>query len=307
MRCAYAAIAVAVGIGVGTPPTAVAQGTASETRAGAVDSSCTGQPRPVGSVVDTIFASLRETDRHSLPDAYKAMLLRGLIQNFSVPSPLGVPVFGSGTRRRPPATAPVKHLASPHDTVQDAGHDTVVVSIAGEVSFTVQRNGRLADAALVTSSLSSSLDAQLLHAVTALDSMHAVPPLPDGTGGHSASLLFTADMLVDSASTTAPLFAARMPVWVVERDVRLKRDSPKPRYPPRAEQENIGDELLVSFVVDDHGVPRMETVRLLRATYLEFARAVLKVLPEWRFEPARIDGCPVMRRVQLPFSFKMRY
>jgi periplasmic protein TonB len=65
-------------------------------------------------------------------------------------------------------------------------------------------------------------------------------------------------------------------------------------------------EVLVQFVVDTAGRADMASVRILRANYREFVEAVLKVLPEYRFQPATVNGCPARMYVQLPFAFAIR-
>jgi len=247
--------------------------------------------------VDTIYGSLQATSVHRLPTAYIELVLRGIIDHFVVPSPLGVPVYGGSI-----------HGSRPHRrrvSWKRTGPDSVTLAITGAVAFTLQSDGRLTNARLVASSLSSSLDTHLLDAVTALDSMHAVPPWPEGAGGDSVTLVFAPTTESDSTSVSAPMFISMTPVWLIERDVSPKEGNPQPRYPAQAFERGIGDEILLAFAVDTSGAARMETVRVVRGTYREFAEAVLDALPNWRFEPARIGGCAVMEYVQMPFAFRM--
>lgn len=260
---------------------------------------CATRLRPVGSAVDTVYASLQVTGKHPLPSAYSNIMLRGLAEYFVLPSPLGVPVFGArGHKQQSDSRRVQQPVAEP---------ESLTVAFSGEVVFTLKRDGSLSDVRLDASSLSPSLDNAMLHAATALDSAHALPPFPDSVKADAITVFFAIDGSGDSTRVSRPLFAATMPVWTAEpmKHATGMRPNRKPRYPPLAERERIPGSVLISFVIDAQGIPRMETVRLLRASAREFAAAVLDALPNWRFVPARIDGCPVPELVQMPFAFRV--
>jgi hypothetical protein len=60
---------------------------------------------------------------------------------------------------------------------------------------------------------------------------------------------------------------------------------------------------VLRFVVDRDGRPAMETVEIVRASGLAFARAAIVALPDQKFTPATIRGCPVAQLVDYPFIF----
>jgi hypothetical protein len=53
----------------------------------------------------------------------------------------------------------------------------------------------------------------------------------------------------------------------------------------------------VQFVVDSTGTPERGTARVVSSNSTEFADALLRVVPQWRYRPARKDGVPVRQIV----------
>lgn len=53
----------------------------------------------------------------------------------------------------------------------------------------------------------------------------------------------------------------------------------------------------LEFVVDESGHPVSEHARVVATSYRDFARATLKVLPRWEYEPAMKDGAAVRQVV----------
>lgn len=293
--------------------------------------SCARTPTPIGRMDDTVYASLRSVGSDTLPEWYRRALLESLIQDFTLPSPLDVPVVGGpvhapahaaehmrgvvitalglgATRGRhlPPRRAPPpqRHDEDQPPAVQP---ESVSVAITAEVEFALHRDGRLGRPRIFTSSLSPTFDASLLHSVLALDSSDAVSASSAPIRDDSLVLIFTARDSRDSTELQEPLFHATVPVWMMERPVFARRHNPIPQYPENAERARIGDEVSYAFVVDATGAPRMETLRLLHGKYQDFQRAILAVLPEWKFFPAMISGCPVAQAVRMPIRFRADY
>lgn len=94
-------------------------------------------------------------------------------------------------------------------------------------------------------------------------------------------------------------------------------DEMKPRYPIRNLDKGIEGTVTLSFVVDTTGYALISTahdvfpphaprpVGEMADFYRDFVRAAAEVLPRARFRPARIAGCKVQQRVNLPFTFKL--
>ncbi|HSN72907.1 MAG TPA: M56 family metallopeptidase [Steroidobacteraceae bacterium] len=96
-----------------------------------------------------------------------------------------------------------------------------------------------------------------------------------------------------SAGTVTP-----EPVVTGGRPVRIKA----PEFP--ADARHVGHEgyVVVEFTVDRTGRPRdIEVVD--RGPRDLFGRAAVRAIREWRFEPVRVDGEPVERRMTQRFTF----
>jgi protein TonB len=77
----------------------------------------------------------------------------------------------------------------------------------------------------------------------------------------------------------------------------------RPRYPESLRAAGLGGRVLVQFTVDTAGRVDPQAVRVLESTHDLFARAVLEVLPRYRFVPAEANGRRVRMVAQMPFEF----
>ena len=111
----------------------------------------------------------------------------------------------------------------------------------------------------------------------------------------------------------APVFSMRFP-----RTTKVRgRRQPTPTYPVSSLQARANAYLIMEFVVDSTGRADMATVHdvwpsdkprltgTLGAYYESFRSEVTRSLRSARFEPARLNGCPVRQLVQQPFDFKV--
>jgi TonB family protein len=187
----------------------------------------------------------------------------------------------------------------------------MVPTLASRTSFTLHRTGRITGIREERPSLSSAFGSAIQAALVALGDSGvlegvlltyggAEPPGPD-----SLRLALLTIPLRDTALASAPLLRVRLPVFRT-RPAVMKPGNPPPRYPPEGRAAGVESEVLLQFVVDTAGRADMTTVRLLKANYREFVDAALRVLPEYRFEPATINECPARMYVQVPFRFDIR-
>ena len=91
----------------------------------------------------------------------------------------------------------------------------------------------------------------------------------------------------------------------VEKQVQLWPGSRGPTYPPDMSDERVEGDVVVQFVVDADGVPRLETLKVLRSTHPSFTRAVREAILGLRFYPAEVNGRKVPQLAQMPFSFRL--
>ena len=89
----------------------------------------------------------------------------------------------------------------------------------------------------------------------------------------------------------------------VTRQVQPSPNNRPPSYPPALRSANMQGEVLVQFIVDTTGKAKMNTLKVLRSTHVEFLMAVRNVLPDYEFEPAMILNRKVPQVVQMPFHF----
>jgi TonB family protein len=91
----------------------------------------------------------------------------------------------------------------------------------------------------------------------------------------------------------------------VTRAATPKAENPQPRYPDALRAANIEGEVVAQFVVDEEGHAMPSTLKVLRSTDPQFTDAVRNVLPQMRFNAARVDGRNVRQLIQMPFPFTL--
>ncbi len=131
-----------------------------------------------------------------------------------------------------------------------------------------------------------------------------VPPAPVTGGGITDpnALPSTAPGLpVGLPSGDAPLDAD-----AVDVPVRMRANSPLPRYPDILRQSRVPGFVRVRFVVGPDGRAEMNTVQIVEESHPAFGQAVRNVLPRLRFTPARVGTRNVPQMVEIPFGFELR-
>ena len=89
-------------------------------------------------------------------------------------------------------------------------------------------------------------------------------------------------------------------------DVAARGDSlsrPQPTYPEALLFTGVTGHVLAEFVVDTLGRVEVETFGVVLSTNPQFTAAVQRVLPEWAYAPAMLNGKRVRQLVQQPFNF----
>ena len=86
---------------------------------------------------------------------------------------------------------------------------------------------------------------------------------------------------------------------------RLLGTPPRPRYPESMRALGLHGRVLVQFAIDTTGRVDAQSVRVIEASHELFARAVLEVLPRFRFIPAEVSGRRVRMTAQMPFEFTL--
>jgi len=81
--------------------------------------------------------------------------------------------------------------------------------------------------------------------------------------------------------------------------------SKAPRYPESLRQAGMTGCVIAEFVVDETGRVDSATFRAVKFTHVDFVRAVIAALPDFRFQPAQVDGRNVRAVVRQPYTFSI--
>jgi TonB family protein len=119
----------------------------------------------------------------------------------------------------------------------------------------------------------------------------------------SLELSFRVGVEPDTLVGSWPLLRVTLPAYDSAALPMSLPGNPPPFYPLEARGRGQDGEVLVELVVTPDGRPELPTLRVLRATSRDFARAVEKVVPRYRFMPAEANGCAMPMAVQMPFNF----
>ncbi|MFL5575522.1 MAG: energy transducer TonB [Gemmatimonadaceae bacterium] len=175
-----------------------------------------------------------------------------------------------------------------------------------EVAFVLHRDGSASGVRITTTDGLPQIDSAAVRAVRAADSARAFAPFPEELLDTTIAVDVRIGLGRRKRGVALPLFPVALPWVKPTRPVVPRPRQPAPVYPRAAIQGLVESDVLVQFIVDESGRVAPGTVHVERAEYREFVQAVLDVLPQYRFTPAELNGCPVKSLVQLPFEFRMR-
>ena len=105
---------------------------------------------------------------------------------------------------------------------------------------------------------------------------------------------------VSAGAVDAPFRAEQ-----VEKQVALVPGAAPPRYPDVLRSSGVEGQVVVLFVVDEHGRSEEESIRFVRSDNRLFEDAVRVALRRMRFIPAQVGGRRVRQLVQMPFVFTL--
>jgi hypothetical protein len=268
-------VVVATMMTQGAPAGGATTGTAHvAASAAAIPAVCAAMPPATDTIKYRVYAKLEAPARKdSLPSAYVGLVLDGLRRGLVVPNPLGLTVYAAMT---------------------SAGGAVIAPAVYGEIEFTLDTAGKMSDAHLTQSSLSPALDQSFYDAPRRADSLQAFPA-QIGVSSPGPIRFFVSFSPFDShPGQSMSLFAVRMPAW--RPGTRPEIDPAReitPVLPAAAQNAAVGDSVTIQFVVDEHGAPVTNTMRLLSASHVEYAQAVIDAGLHSQYVPALAAGCPV--------------
>ena len=176
--------------------------------------------------------------------------------------------------------------------------------LIASVDFVALRDGHVTAVRISRTSYVPALDDALLTALRRASDEAAFAPFePRESSDRLPLVLDVAFGLEDSTRTGIDAALIERPRHAA---LLLPRVIEPQRMPRLRNAREAGSQLGVvdmTFGVNEQGRVVPGTVEFRRVTTTPLARAVLKVLPLWRFEPARIAGCAVPALVSQAFKF----
>jgi hypothetical protein len=253
--------------------------------------------------LQAIFSSFDTTRK--IPASYRDILGAGLHEMFVAPRPLIVDTFD-------PRAAPL---------VRDAGSRLyATVSLRSFYRLTLHRDGRLTNVRAVGGVRNRTFDDAVVAALVRLDSSRTLPDPRSFRFDDSFDrdelelhLVITEGSVTSTrvpspspaAGGVTPLFRLVAPIYPVSRDVAPLANNPVPHYPDSMRSQLIEGEVQAEMLVRPDSTVDPRSIHFGEVTSLEFANAVLEVLPRMRFSPLQIAGCSVASLRQMPFIFSL--
>jgi hypothetical protein len=216
-----------------------------------------------------------------VPPSLLALVAQGVAQAFVPPRPLAMWIYEA---------APTPAGAAPQ------GYPV----LHGDYVAVLHRDGRLAGAAVLGSSLDAAFDRALLAAVARVDSIGYRFPPPASMAGDSAFVRLRVGPST-GAQGEVPMFRARVPRRTFS-EAHTEGPPPPVGYSPEALAAGARGVVTVWFVVDSAGAPVARSVQVLRADHPLLLRMVLDELPTLRYRPTRVAGCAVATHVAEAFD-----
>ena len=237
-----------------------------------------------------------------ISSGYRALFVQALRQELKLPRPLALELYGFFTPRNAQGSV--------------IGSTTVVPTVAGSYRVTLKRDGHFTNARVVGGARTRAFDDAFLAAVRAVGDSQAAPPFPEDINSADsvdvrirvpipdASIRPTQATGLPPAIPFDPLFIIRVPSLGFPSQVaKPLPGNPAPRFPSDARRGNVDGRVIAQFVVDASGAADLNSLQIVQATAVSFVAAVLEVLPQHRFTPLAMDGCPVASLVMQPFDF----
>lgn len=101
----------------------------------------------------------------------------------------------------------------------------------------------------------------------------------------------------------APLTIAQVFVPALLDEPPVLLSARPPRYPPLLRAAGVGGEVVIEVVIDAHGRPEPETLRVVHATNRAFEPAAREAMMGCLFRPGRIRGEAVRVLIHQPIRF----
>lgn len=232
---------------------------------------------------------------------YRSMFIQAFREAFKIPHPLLLDVYSQMTAKTDKGIY-----------LHELAHGPV---IAGYYRATLKQDGHIANARVVGGTGLRAFNDAVLAAIRAVGDSQTAPPFPDEMKSDALELhitIRTMEMFLQRIPDQPPeprlepLFAMHIPLFGDASHVTPDPNNPSPRYPERALRARADGVILSEFVIGSDGRIDLQSLQLPTATATPFVTALLDVLPQHRFAPLQLNGCPVATLVREPFNFNIR-
>jgi TonB family protein len=172
----------------------------------------------------------------------------------------------------------------------------------GYILLRLDKTGRLADSAVAVDIASPDMRDAVIAAVRRADSAIAFSPPSDDVRHDGGKIRLQFVQLPYRQGTSVPLMRVVVPGIQVEASPKVA-SFPQLKYPASLRDANLGDHVVVQFVVDADGRVVPGTMDLLEAEYRDFAEEAVRAAEDARFEPAHVGTCALPTIVRMPINF----
>jgi hypothetical protein len=221
---------------------------------------CPFLPPTSDTISETVYGAVSDPfTRLALPAGFAGIVAEAVRAKMKIPANLPIVVFDP--RGRP--------------------------TIATTAAFSVMPNGTAQNVAEMASSSSLAIDSMLIVGILSAAKDSSFPPLPP-RAGNGLRLAFV--LSPDSGLGAEPMFSLRLPQWHSLAAARAPDGKTRNTSSP--------DTLAVTLVVDEHGVPLLSTIHIVRAPQ-RVALGYLDWFRSSRFVPGHIQQCAVRSLIRL--------
>jgi hypothetical protein len=234
---------------------------------------------------------------------YRTLFVQTLRSQLKLPRPLPLEIYGFFT----PTNAEGRIN----------GSSTIVPTVLGSYRATLKRDGHITNARVVGGARTRVFDDALLAAIRIVGDSQTAPPLPEDIKSADSIEVRINVRIPEVRSPQAtglppvspyePLFIMRVPsLGFPSSVVKALPGNQSPLFPRDAQRGRVDGKVIAEFLVGASGTVDLNSVQFIQATAVSFAAAVLDVLPQHRYSPMAIGGCPVASLALQPFEFHLR-
>lgn len=221
-----------------------------------------------------------------VPQEHVDLVASAIRQQLAVPKPLGVDVYSVGY------------------VVRGAG-DTLWVAhadVSGLFGLTTDRAGHLLHAERFSSTLSPALDSAVVGAIERAGGAGAFPAVPDSATGDTIPMriaLVTYDERRPVPSM--PFFRIRVPVVRNVTPLHPLPGNQLGELPDMTQLPGRAGVVEIQAVIGPDGRVVLPAVWVENASSMEWLHSIALAIGDFRYEPARVKGCPIAARDRQTF------